>query len=66
MIPSTSAEWRLRGKKGLDSLEFETTVPMPQLGPSDVLVKLEAASLNYRDVLLTQVNNPQPLPVTFM
>ncbi|KAI8650044.1 hypothetical protein NCS56_01456100 [Fusarium sp. Ph1] len=37
MIPSTSAEWRLRGKKGLDSLEFETAAPMPQLGPSDVL-----------------------------
>ncbi len=35
---------------GLDNLKLET-VPLPELGPRDVLVELHAASLNYRDLM---------------
>ncbi|KAF5563658.1 alcohol dehydrogenase [Fusarium napiforme] len=37
------------------SLKYETNVPIPshdELGPRDVLVKLHAASLNYRDLVI--------------
>ncbi|GLQ96945.1 zinc-dependent alcohol dehydrogenase family protein [Dyella mobilis] len=40
---------------GLDQLKL-TQQPVPQPGPHEVLVRLEAASLNYRDVML--VNGP--------
>ncbi len=35
---------------GIDNLQLET-VPLPELGPKDVLVELHAASLNYRDLM---------------
>lgn len=40
---------------GLDQLKL-TQLPAPKPGPHEVLVRLEAASLNYRDVML--VNGP--------
>ncbi|KAK5991029.1 Zinc-type alcohol dehydrogenase-like protein [Cladobotryum mycophilum] len=38
-------------EKGLDGLTF-VDAPMPQVGDNDILVKLQGASLNYRDLAI--------------
>lgn len=47
-------QWILTGQKGFEiSLEYQTGVKIPavsELGPHEVLVKLHAASLNYREI----------------
>jgi len=49
-------QWILNDQQGFEtSLKYETNVPIPskdELGPHDVLVKLYAASLNYRDLVI--------------
>jgi NADPH:quinone reductase-like Zn-dependent oxidoreductase len=49
----------LKGQKGLNSLEFQRAAAVPELGPEDVLVELHAASLNYRELVITKVCPPQ-------
>jgi NADPH:quinone reductase-like Zn-dependent oxidoreductase len=50
--PTTTSQWSIRAKDGLDGLTFHENVPIPPLGPNDCLVKVAAVSLNYRDVAL--------------
>ncbi|KAL5603985.1 hypothetical protein FOVSG1_006735 [Fusarium oxysporum f. sp. vasinfectum] len=52
--PTTTAQWNVKDKKGLDSLIFTPAAPLPKLEPNDVLVKFIAASLNYRDPLISR------------
>jgi NADPH:quinone reductase-like Zn-dependent oxidoreductase len=56
--------WEIRGKFGLESLTL-TERPDPQAGPGQVVVRIKAASLNYRDLLTVkgQYNPKQPLPL---
>jgi NADPH:quinone reductase-like Zn-dependent oxidoreductase len=42
--------WEIQHKAGLDALTL-TERPEPQLLPGRVLIKMHAASLNYRDLL---------------
>jgi NADPH:quinone reductase-like Zn-dependent oxidoreductase len=48
--------WILSDQEGYDlSLRYEDNISLPSkdaLGPHEVLVKLHAASLNYRDVVI--------------
>jgi hypothetical protein len=41
-------------KNGFDDLKFED-VAIPRVGENEVLVKLHAASLNYRDLIIPKV-----------
>jgi NADPH:quinone reductase-like Zn-dependent oxidoreductase len=43
------------GDKGFDGLQFQDA-QTPKLGEHDVLVKLHAASLNYRDLAIAKVS----------
>ncbi len=56
---------QLIGGLGLENLEV-VELPDPAPGPGEVLVRMRAASLNYRDLLMIQgVYGPQtPLPLT--
>ncbi|KAI1348411.1 putative alcohol dehydrogenase [Xylaria sp. FL0043] len=49
-------QWILNSQKGFEnSLEYQTNIPIPstsELGPNEVLVKMYAASLNYRELLI--------------
>lgn len=49
-------QWILNSQDGFEtSLEYQQNVPVPsadQLGPTDVLVKMHAASLNYRELVI--------------
>jgi NADPH:quinone reductase-like Zn-dependent oxidoreductase len=43
--------WRVAAGSGIDGLKFETEAPAP-LGPTSVRVRLRAATLNYRDLMV--------------
>jgi NADPH:quinone reductase-like Zn-dependent oxidoreductase len=54
----------IRGSFGIDSLTLAQR-PEPKLGPGQVVIRVKAASLNYRDLLTVkgQYNPKQPLPL---
>lgn len=56
--------WQLQGTFGLSGLQQVDLDPEP-VGPHDVRIRVHAASLNYRDVLMVQgfYNPKQPLPL---
>ncbi|KAF5018947.1 hypothetical protein F66182_9063 [Fusarium sp. NRRL 66182] len=61
-IPETVKQWSVRsrdGKDGFDALKF-VEQPRPELGDGQVLVKLQGASLNYRDLILPLGKYPFP------
>lgn len=49
-------KWILTGQEGYDtSLQLvDSDISTDQLGPDDVLVQLQAASLNYRDLVIAK------------
>ncbi|KUI72021.1 hypothetical protein VM1G_07750 [Cytospora mali] len=60
MAPSTMKQWSITGTdKGFDGLEFGD-VQVPKVGENDVLVKIQAASLNYRDLIIPLGRYPFP------
>ncbi|KAF4981396.1 hypothetical protein FZEAL_2790 [Fusarium zealandicum] len=63
-------QWTLTGQEGFEtSLEFQENVPVPSasdLGPDEVLVKIHAASLNYRELIISGpmgINGPITPPI---
>lgn len=55
MPPTTMKQWIVAGKdKGFDEMSFGEA-PMPKVGENEVLVKFQAASLNYRDLIIPKV-----------
>ena len=55
MAPATMKQWIVEGKdKGFDGLSFGEA-PIPKVGENEVLVKFQAASLNYRDLIIPKV-----------
>ncbi|KAF2188126.1 alcohol dehydrogenase [Zopfia rhizophila CBS 207.26] len=52
MAPTTTQQWTIEGKNGFESLKFNEKAPIPKLGDRDVLVKIHAVSLNYRDLII--------------
>ncbi|KAJ5988578.1 zinc-binding alcohol dehydrogenase-like protein [Penicillium waksmanii] len=54
MPPKTSPAWILSEQKGIDSLQLVQDNPIPEVGEYDVLVKIHAASLNYRDIVVAK------------
>ncbi|KAK5062852.1 hypothetical protein LTR84_004927 [Exophiala bonariae] len=61
-LPATTRQWTMDKSRGtwLDALELENAAPVPSLRDTDCLVRMEAASLNYRDVAMLQGNYPYP------
>ena len=55
MAPTTTKQWVVsRNDKGFDGLEL-SEVQIPEVGENEVLVKLNAAALNYRDLVIAKV-----------
>lgn len=49
-------QWVVESKeKGFDGLVPQNNAPVPKVGENEVLVKLHAASLNYRDLVIPKV-----------
>ncbi|KAH6844767.1 alcohol dehydrogenase-like protein [Chaetomium sp. MPI-CAGE-AT-0009] len=60
-LPTSQKQWLIQGTgQGFDSLVYQDA-PIPQLGADDVLVQLQGASLNYRDLLIPQAKYIFPL-----
>ncbi|KJK77267.1 hypothetical protein H634G_07006 [Metarhizium anisopliae BRIP 53293] len=62
-IPQTVKQWNVTshdGTAGFDALAFSEQ-QVPRLGDSEVLVKMHAASLNYRDLIIPQGSYPFPV-----
>lgn len=57
--------WRVEGSFGLANLRREER-PDPEPGPGELLLRIRAASINYRDLLMVEgkYNPKQPLPLT--
>lgn len=54
MAPTTTAEYRVTGqvRENFSTLEYVESVEIPELGDHDCLVKINAVSLNYRDLII--------------
>ena len=50
--PTTTSRWSVETKTGFSDLQLHSSVPLPELSDTEVLVKMEYASLNYRDLLI--------------
>ncbi|KAF2708846.1 alcohol dehydrogenase [Pleomassaria siparia CBS 279.74] len=61
MAPTTAKQWTIEGKTGFDSLKLNEKAPVPQMGDKDVLVKIHAVSLNYRDLIIPKGKYPFPV-----
>ncbi|KAK9855567.1 hypothetical protein MYU51_002111 [Penicillium brevicompactum] len=53
MVTQTTA-WVLKDQQGIDSLQLVENHPVPTLKDEEVLVKLHAVSLNYRDIVIAK------------
>jgi NADPH:quinone reductase-like Zn-dependent oxidoreductase len=53
--PKTTPQWTIEGTNGFDSLKFDESAKLPQLGDHDCLVQINAISLNYRDLIIPKV-----------
>ncbi|KAF2009947.1 alcohol dehydrogenase [Aaosphaeria arxii CBS 175.79] len=61
MAPTTTRQWTVEGQNGFDSLKFNEKAEIKALGDHDVLVKIHAASLNYRDLIIPKGKYPFPI-----
>ncbi|KAI0127121.1 hypothetical protein BJ170DRAFT_695490 [Xylariales sp. AK1849] len=60
MAPSSMKQWIVTGTdKDFDGLKYEDA-SVPKVGENEVLVKLHAASLNYRDLIIPKGQYPFP------
>lgn len=58
-LPTKARQWVVHSiDNGIDSLTLEEA-PLPTLGQFDVLVRIHALSLNYRDILLAKGKYPR-------
>ena len=58
MTPTTTTQWTIQAKDGLDGLKLDKQAHIPPLGPTACLVKIAAVSLNYRDVAIPSGKYP--------
>lgn len=62
MSPSTMKQWVVQDKEhDLDGLVYKDAA-VPKVGENEVLVKIQAASLNYRDLIIPKVGVRMMLP----
>ncbi|KIW10045.1 hypothetical protein PV08_11821 [Exophiala spinifera] len=66
MTVSHTAQWVIVPNKGIDALQFEEKVPLPSLEEGQCLVRIEAVSLNYRDIAMALGRYPLPLTKGFV
>jgi NADPH:quinone reductase-like Zn-dependent oxidoreductase len=51
----TTKTWTINGTDGLESLKFDEQFPLDELTDHDILIRLHAVPLNYRDVAIPKV-----------
>ena len=58
-----TAAWVLNSQIGIEGLNFLEQSPLPPMKENEILVKIHAASLNYRELLIAKVKN-FPCPIS--
>jgi NADPH:quinone reductase-like Zn-dependent oxidoreductase len=58
---ATQTVYRLAHRNGFDGIRA-LTEPIPTPGPHEIVLKIHAVSLNYRDVLISTSAHPFPMP----
>ncbi|KAH9810497.1 zinc-type alcohol dehydrogenase-like protein [Teratosphaeria destructans] len=53
-MAQTQKQWTVAERIGFDGLKLDEKAPVPAVGDKDVLVKFHAASLNYRDLIISK------------
>jgi NADPH:quinone reductase-like Zn-dependent oxidoreductase len=53
-FPKTTESWTVEDKGSFDALKLKE-VTIPELSDNEVLVKMHAASLNFRDLIIALV-----------
>ncbi|EXJ68011.1 uncharacterized protein A1O5_08626 [Cladophialophora psammophila CBS 110553] len=61
-----TARWMITPNLGLDGLQDEVDVPVPQLTGRQCLVRINAVSLNYRDIAMATGRYPLPTSKSFV
>ena len=59
--PTSTPQWIVSGQDGFDSLTYQASAQIPEVGPYDVLVHMAYASLNYRDLIIPKGQYPFPM-----
>lgn len=62
-LPETFSQYKIPKPTGFDSLTLIKDVAMPKPGKNEVLVKVAAVSLNYRDLVVAKGSYPCKLDV---
>lgn len=57
VLPQHTPAWVLNSHDGMADLDYIEQLPLPALGKDQILVKIHAASLNYRDLMINKVNH---------
>ncbi|KAK4937462.1 hypothetical protein LTR10_021914 [Elasticomyces elasticus] len=52
MTTKINSRWTIRANAGIDALQFEDNIPIPELSGIQCLIRIEAVSLNYRDIAM--------------
>ncbi|KAI1608567.1 alcohol dehydrogenase [Exophiala viscosa] len=52
MTTRRNSRWLIRANAGIDALQFEDNIPIPEISGKQCLIRIEAASLNYRDIAM--------------
>ncbi|KAL2268068.1 hypothetical protein VTJ83DRAFT_2914 [Remersonia thermophila] len=61
-VPATQKQWVIEASgKEFETLVFQESAPVPQVGDDQVLVRFRGASLNFRDLLIAKGKYPFPL-----
>ncbi|KAF4553555.1 Zinc-binding dehydrogenase-like protein 22 [Elsinoe fawcettii] len=55
VFPTTSATWTVNDFSGFDGTTLNKAVPVPKVCPYECLVRIEAASVNFRDIMIAEV-----------
>ncbi|OQV01451.1 hypothetical protein CLAIMM_06812 [Cladophialophora immunda] len=66
MPASQTAQWVIVPNKGINALQFQEQVTLPGLEERQCLVRIEAVSLNYRDIAMALGRYPLPLTKSFV
>jgi len=60
MVSTQQRAWRLKAHEGPQSLALDEAAPVAKPGSGQVLVKIRAVSLNYRDIMISKGQYPPP------
>jgi NADPH:quinone reductase-like Zn-dependent oxidoreductase len=65
MATGTFKQWVLDSQNGVESLVSRQVQIPAELGEHEVLMKIHAASLNYRDLVIAKVNRQFSFPMPY-